>query len=103
MFKSTPWKQGEDGFGVYVEDTRGHVIADVRMPEPEPGEKAEQNMERHRARARVMAVSPELLEALKQAVEDCPCSVKERASGHRIGCRAPEWDELIYKAEGVSS
>lgn len=49
--------------------------------------------------ARLIAAAPELLEALREAVEACPCSVKERDSGHRTECRAPAWAEVLAKAE----
>lgn len=42
----------------------------------------------------------ELLSALKEAVQDCSCSVAERASGHHVDCRAPSWKELIARVEG---
>lgn len=50
--------------------------------------------------ARLFTTAPEILEALKDAVMLCGCSVKERLSGHASECRAPYWAELIDKAEG---
>jgi hypothetical protein len=50
--------------------------------------------------ARLIAAAPEMLDALKRACEDCGCTVKMRMSGHRTDCRAPEWAELIDRAEG---
>ena len=32
-----------------------------------------------------------------------PCTVKEKLSGHLVDCCAPQWLEVIAKAEGVSS
>lgn len=49
---------------------------------------------------RLIAASPELLEELKIAVMNCPCSLAERDSGHIAHCRAPIWQALIDKAEG---
>lgn len=54
------------------------------------------------ANAALFAAAPEMLEALKQAVSACPCSFKERDSGHRIDCCAPVWLDIIAKAEGRS-
>lgn len=44
--------------------------------------------------------APKMLAALKEAVQDCGCSVRERESGHRVGCQAPYWQEIIEEAEG---
>ena len=41
-----------------------------------------------------------LLEALRKMLEHCPCSPKERFSGHRIDCPVPEAEAAIDKAEG---
>jgi len=50
----------------------------------------------------VIFAAPELLEALKEAVQDCRCNAFQRDSGHLVDCRAPQWLELIAKAEGRS-
>lgn len=42
----------------------------------------------------------ELLETLKQVVGDCRCSIKERFSGHLVGCSVPGALEVIAKVEG---
>lgn len=52
--------------------------------------------------ARLFAIAPDLLAALKEAAQDCSCSVIERSSGHRVECRVPGWVELVDKAEGRS-
>jgi hypothetical protein len=54
------------------------------------------------ANARLIAAAPRLLAELKDAVQNCPCSVRERNSGHRIGCNAPIWQAAIDRAEGRS-
>lgn len=88
MNKHRPWKQGEDGFSIYVEDARGHVIADVRGPDPILGEGLAGNMARHRARAALMATAPELRAALFWLVAHCrrnqfklPTAIEELALG----------------------
>lgn len=59
MSKHTPWKQAEDEFSIFVENSRGEIIADVRP--------LEMNMEEHRQRARLFAAAPEMLGALNLA------------------------------------
>lgn len=51
------------------------------------------------ANARLIAAAPELLDALKQAVSSCPCTIAERESGHLTDCQAPFWSAVIFKAE----
>lgn len=53
------------------------------------------------ANARLIAAAPELLEAAEQA--ECACSVRERNSGHRIGCWMPSLRAAIAKATGGAS
>lgn len=48
------------------------------------------------------AAAPDLLEALKDVIGDCRCSVKERYSGHLVDCSVPHALEVIAKAEGKS-
>lgn len=55
------------------------------------------------ANARLISAAPELLEELKIAVMNCPCSIPERDSGHQSFCRAPIWNELIAKAESTDA
>ena len=38
---------------------------------------------------------PKLVEALS-ATLDCPCTLKERDSGHRVGCNVPERVDLLH-------
>ena len=47
--------------------------------------------------ANLMAGAPKLLEALREAVHDCGCTIGERASGHVLECGAPAWQALIEK------
>lgn len=39
---------------------------------------------------------PKLVEALS-ATFDCPCTLKERDSGHRVGCAVPERVALLHE------
>lgn len=48
------------------------------------------------------SVVPELVETAKAVARDCACTIKERMSGHRTGCEAPRFWELIARAEGRS-
>jgi len=54
-------------------------------------------------RAQTMAAAPVLLEALERLVDSlqgvqCACSVRERFSGHRIGCTSPQMEEALEEA-----
>ena len=42
----------------------------------------------------------ELYEALEEAVQSCPCSVRERDSGHRVECYAPRAKAALARARG---
>jgi len=53
-----------------------------------------------RGNANLWSGAAVLLEAAKHAVEQCPCTLKERESGHRVGCYAIELNEAIEKAIG---
>lgn len=48
--------------------------------------------------ARLFAVAGELLETAKDA--QCACTVRERDSGHLVGCWMPALTAVIDKAEG---
>lgn len=50
--------------------------------------------------AALIAAAPEMLEALKLAAQCCPCTIKERLSGHISDCFAPAVQQAIAKAEG---
>lgn len=64
---------------------------------------SDENYDEKMANARLITAAPELLEELKIAVMNCPCSIPERDSGHLAFCRAPIWNELIAKAEGTDA
>lgn len=64
------WKQGEDDFSIYIEDSDGNIIADVRPPRPPVPATIDDAMEHHRRRARLIAASPELLAKLAQVVAE---------------------------------
>lgn len=57
------------------------------------------------ALARLFAAAPALFEALRMCSEtlDCACSVKERDSGHRVGCPVPETRAAIDAALAKAS
>ena len=42
-----------------------------------------------------------LIEACKLAVTHCPCTIKERLSGHRTDCYSPIYEAAIAKAAGA--
>jgi hypothetical protein len=50
--------------------------------------------------ARLIAAAPEMLEALKAAIPDCRCTLRERESGHLVECFAIAAKEAIAKATG---
>ena len=50
--------------------------------------------------AQLFAASPDLYAALESAVKDCPCSLKERVSGHPLECYAPAAIAALKKARG---
>ncbi len=83
-----PWVVAKGGRSV-----NAGPFAKIRM---EPG----RPIEEIRANMNLIASSPELLRQLKKAVKDCPCSLSERLSGHRIGCFVPDALEVIAAAEG---
>ena len=50
---------------------------------------------------RLFAAAPELLDCMEEAVTNCGCSLREKDSGHKVGCFAPRALEAISKAKGV--
>lgn len=52
------------------------------------------------ANAALIAAAPEMYQALEAAVQNCPCSVRERDSGHRLECFAIQAIEALAKARG---
>lgn len=58
------------------------------------------NLDEAEANAKVMAASSELLEKLKEAIANCPCTLSQRVSGHKSECLAPNWQLVVDKAEG---
>jgi hypothetical protein len=51
------------------------------------------------ANSRLLAAAPDLYRALKEAIQSCPCSLKERDSGHRVDCFVPGALAAIAKVE----
>lgn len=45
----------------------------------------------------VQPTSNDLIEALREACQQCPCTVRERDSGHRIDCGVPRWQEVLER------
>lgn len=84
-----PWKVKTPGAAIFAKS--GKMIATART-----------GLDNDRENAVLIAAAPDLLAALRQAVTDCPCSVRERECGHRLGCRAPQWECVIDRAEGLS-
>lgn len=60
---------------------------------------ADKSIDQKEADGRLIAAAPDLLKALKAAVQDCPCSLRDRDSGHHVDCFAPNALEVIAKAE----
>lgn len=50
--------------------------------------------------ALLIAAAPDLLDACKQMVQWCTCSIAERESGHHVDCYVPAVLALIAKADG---
>jgi hypothetical protein len=46
------------------------------------------------------ALLGEALAVLREAVQNCPCSLRERESGHRLECFAINARDILAKAEG---
>ena len=42
----------------------------------------------------------QLLSALRDAIQDCKCSMAQRDSGHLVDCFVPAAKDAIAKAEG---
>lgn len=94
-------RQGEDGLSIYVEDDRGYVVADVRMPDPIPGEGVVENMRRHRALASCFAAAPEMLEALKEMARiELDMQSFDGIDGKIVSDARKRRDAVIAKAEG---
>jgi hypothetical protein len=94
-----PWLKGADGttiLGGWGHDAWGINISDwetpLGYPEPPPSS----------PNATLIAAAPELYEALELAVQCCNCSLKERDSGHLVGCFAPKAIEVLAKVRGES-
>ncbi len=91
-----PWtllkSRSINGAHIYSENARA-IVARLTA-------KADKPIDQKESDGYLIAAAPELLQALKHAVKDCPCSLKERDSGHRVECFAPGALEAIAKAEG---
>lgn len=44
-----------------------------------------------------------LLDALRDAVKGCPCSMRERDSGHLVECFVPHVREALDEAEALET
>jgi hypothetical protein len=66
MINHTPWKQAEDGFSIYIQDSQGDIIADVRASGLTLGLCTSQAMDEHRKRAKLMAAAPEMFNAIRE-------------------------------------
>lgn len=85
----TPWRaelvgEADDGTPVYdVLSARNHTVCTVAGPA-----------------GPLIAAAPSMLAALKSA--QCDCSVRERDSGHKVGCWMPDAIDVIAKATGAA-
>ena len=70
---------GEDGKGAQITELDRHLGPDA-------------------PNVRLIAASPLLLAELRNAVENCGCSIAERDSGHLVGCYVPSALDAIAKA-----
>ena len=59
----TPWKQGEDEFSIFVTNSIGQIVCDVRHLAIYGTQ--EDQMEAHRGVARIVAAAPSMLQMLK--------------------------------------
>jgi hypothetical protein len=96
MSKHTPgpWKVSHEANGQWTIFAENYDVTSI-PDDPDYGRPSEDP-----ANARLIAAAPEMLEALKQVVQDCRCSVKERFSGHLVDCSVPHALNVIAKAEG---
>lgn len=95
-----PWKidgqfDAEAAIGIYAGDMDGDFTPICEL-EPSTEDWTPEEI----ANAHLIKAAPELLDALKAAVQGCPCSLAEPVSGHRIECFAIQALEAIAKAEG---
>lgn len=63
---------------------------------PRPGHGTASGQRTTRADTNASDLNPdEVVEALKQACQECACTLRERESGHRVECSVPHWQEMI--------
>lgn len=94
-----PWKIVDDE--LLGPDDQGiaslHIYTHEDFPCAEDEQEEEVNAE-SAANARLIIAAPELLAACHDA--DCACTVRDRNSGHLVGCWMPAMQEAIAKATG---
>lgn len=85
-----PWRVEPEGIFAEIEGSE-YVVA---VWDEDDG----LSMEEMEANANLIAAAPDLLAAAKES--KCGCSLRERDSGHKVGCWKPALDSAIAKAEG---
>lgn len=94
-----PWLQLSDGY-IYGQDSK-MIALPLHPSHPLPiVEQFRVSVEEANANARLIAAAPDLLEAIKDAVENCETCRGNEYVGTDCCCRCQTFAKLIAKAEG---